>query len=446
MPRSVKLRSDVISKVQTLVHNNFYCQKDLADELGFAQSTISNFISGKPVDRHKFQDICEKIGIEDWRELAEVPHRSEAIETKVLTKVPTPAPPTAPIGIENSGHFSLETPEGSVPLNSNFYIERIPHEAYCKAEIAKPHALIRLKAPRQMGKTSLMMRVLRQAESQGHKVVYLSLDQAIEQAWHDADRFLHWFCASVSMKAQHKFDKAEYASLTEMVGSTLGTQEYFESYLLPDLGAPLTIGLDSIDRLFDYPHLCDNFFSLLRSLHEAGKHTEILSKLRLIISYAAEVYIPLDINHSPFNVGVSVEFGELGLDRVQLLVAQHQLKWTQTEIDRLMTLIGGHPFLVRLALFEVATGNIDFASLMATAASREGIFYQRHLARIETTLNSQPELLAALSRVLCRTSGVTLSPSLKGRLEALGMVKFQGEVVIPRCELYRQYFSNLVAV
>jgi hypothetical protein len=203
----------------------------------------------------------------------------------------------------------------------------------------------------------------------------------------------------------------------------------------------LTIGLDSIDRLFDYPHLYNNFFSLLRSLHEAGKQTEILSKLRLIISHAAEVYIPIDINRSPFNVGVSVEFSELGLDRVQLLATKHQLNWTQSEIDRLMVLIGGHPFLVRLAMFEVASGNIDLANLMASAISREGIFYQRHLARIETTLNSQPELLTALKNVIGAKVGATLSPSLKGRLEALGVVKFQGEFVVPRSNLYRQYFT-----
>ena len=453
MPRSVKLRSNLIGKVQNLIHNNFYCQKDLADELSLAQSTISNFISGKPVDRHKFQDICEKLGIEDWRAVAEVPQQIQPVEPKVFAELPIPAPPAQTLSIPQSEcygndkieKFSLETPEGSVPLNSNFYIERLPHEAYCQAEITKPHALIRLKAPRQMGKTSLMFRVLRHGESQGHKVVYLSLDQVMDKAWSDADRFLHWFCASVSIKAQHKFDKAEYASLTELVGSTLGTQEYFESYLLPDLDAPLTIGLDSIDRLFDYPHLYHNFFSLLRSLHEAGKHTAILSNLRLIISYAAEVYMPLDINRSPFNVGVSVELGEFGLDRVQLLAATHQLNWTQSEIDRLMSLIGGHPFLVRLALFEVASGNIDLASLIATAANREGIFYQRHLARIETTLNHQPELLAAFTSILSSPAGVTLAPSLKGRLEALGLVKFSGELVIPSCELYRQYFSKLVA-
>ena len=374
--------------------------------------------------------------------MAEVPEKIPSVPLARLNQLATPPPTSIQFDTDRS---RLETPEGSVPLNSTFYIERLPQESYCKAEIAKPHALIRLKAPRQMGKTSMMMRLLHQAERQGDRVVYLRLEQVIEQAWNDADRFLHWFCASVSLKTQHKFQQEEYASLTAMVGSTLGAQEYFESYLLPDLGAPLTIGLDSIDRMFDYPHLYNNFFSLLRSLHEAGKHTEILSKLRLVISHAAEVYVPLDINRSPFNVGVSVEVNEFSVDRVELLAAKHQLNWTRTEIDRLMSIIGGHPFLVRLAMFEVASHQIDLPSLLATASSREGIFYQRHLARMETTLNSQPDLLIAMASVVRANEGTVLAPSLKGRLEGLGLVKFQGEVVVPRCELYRQYFSNLVS-
>jgi AAA-like domain len=338
---------------------------------------------------------------------------------------------------------TIEMPEGSVPLNSSFYIERLPQEAYCQAEISRPHALIRLKAPRQMGKTSMMMRLLHQAERQGDRTVYLSLEHAPEAAMSDADRFLHWFCASVALKAQHKFQQEDYTSLTTMVGGTLGTQEYFESYLLPDLGVPLTIGLDAIDRLFDFPHLYTNFFSLLRSLHEAGKHTEILAKLRLIISHAAEVYVPLDINQSPFNVGISIEVSEFARDRVEVLAAKHQLNWTQNDCDRLMSIIGGHPFLVRLAMFAVAHDRLDLNTLIDTASSRQGIFYQRHLARIETTLNSYPDLLAALANVLGSGEGAILSPRLKGRLEGLGLVKLNGEFVVPRCDLYRQYFGNL---
>ena len=446
MPRSVRLRSEAIGRIQTIVHHNFFCQNDLADELGFAQSTISNFVNGKPVDRRKFQEICEKLGIEDWRALAEVPQPAPAAAQSQPDDLPLPAPPLTPITIAKPQQLPLETPEGSVPIGSNFYIERLPQETYCQSEIAKPHALIRLKAPRQMGKTSMMMRLLDRAERQGDRIVYLSLEHAPESALSDADRFLYWFCASVAMKTQHKFQKEDYQSLTAMVGGTLGTQEYFESYLLPDLAAPLTIGLDAIDRLFDAPHLYNNFFSLLRSLHEAGKHTEILSRLRLIISHAAEVYIPLEIDRSPFNVGISIEVSEFSRDRVELLATKHQLNWTQQDCDRLMSVIGGHPFLVRLAMFEVAHGNIDLPTLIATATSRQGIFYRRHLARLETTLNSYPDLLTAMNDVLASPTGMILSPQLRGRLEGLGLVKFSGEFVIPRSELYREYFSNLAAL
>jgi DNA-binding Xre family transcriptional regulator len=444
MPRSVKLRVEVIAKVQTIVHNNFYCQNDLADELGFAQSTISNFINGRAVDRRKFQDICEKLGIQDWRELAEVPPQKLAATDPQLQNIPTPAPPKTPINIVTTS-FSLETPEGSVPLSSPFYIERLPQETYCRAEIAKPHALIRLKAPRQMGKTSMMMRLLDCAEIQGDKVVYLSLEQAPAQALTDADRFLQWFCASIAMKAKHKFQQEDYSSLTGMVGSTLATQEYFESHLLPDLATPLTIGLDAVDRIFDYPHLCNDFFSLLRSLHEAGKHTEILSQLRLIVSHAAEVYIPLDINRSPFNVGISIEVDEFSRDLIELLATKHQLNWTHPEIDRLMELIGGHPFLVRLLMYEAANQKIDLTTAIATASSRGGIFEHLHLTRIKSTLKSQPDLLAATIEVVSTTAGVSLSSNLKHRLEALGIVKLKDELAFPRCELYRQYFSSLIS-
>jgi transcriptional regulator with XRE-family HTH domain len=440
MPRSVKLRVEVIAKIQTIVHNNFYCQNDLADELGFAQSTISNFINGRAVDRRKFQDICEKLGIEDWRELAEVPPQKLAA-TVPIENLPTPAPPTQRSVVTNA--FALETPEGSVPLNSPFYIERLPQETYCRAEIAKPHALIRLKAPRQMGKTSMMMRLLDCAESQGDRVVYLSLEQAPAQALSDADKFLQWFCASIAIKAKHKFQQEDYHSLTSMLGTTLATQEYFESNLLPDLSTPLTIGLDAVDRIFDYPHLCNDFFSLLRSLHEAGKHTEILSKLRLVVSHAAEVYIPLDINRSPFNVGISIEIDEFSRDRIELLATKHQLNWTEMEIDRLVELIGGHPFLVRLLMFEAASKSIDLTTAIATASSRGGIFDRYHLSRIESTLKSQPDLFAATIEVLSSPTGVSLSSNLKHRLEGLGLVILKDELVLPRCELYRQYLSTL---
>jgi hypothetical protein len=51
--------------------------------------------------------------------------------------------------------ITLEEPEGQVPLESAFYVERPPIESDCYETIIRPGALIRVKAPRQMGKSSL---------------------------------------------------------------------------------------------------------------------------------------------------------------------------------------------------------------------------------------------------------------------------------------------------
>jgi hypothetical protein len=63
----------------------------------------------------------------------------------------------------------LEEPEGLVPLDSKFYIERSPIEADCYERIVRPSALIRIKAPGHMGKSSLMARILNHAKQQGYQ-------------------------------------------------------------------------------------------------------------------------------------------------------------------------------------------------------------------------------------------------------------------------------------
>ncbi len=62
---------------------------------------------------------------------------------------PTPSPVPTDI--------SLESPEGQVSADSRFYVAS-PLEERCHEEIKKPSALIRIKSPSSMGKSSLMAR------------------------------------------------------------------------------------------------------------------------------------------------------------------------------------------------------------------------------------------------------------------------------------------------
>ncbi|WP_445314293.1 AAA-like domain-containing protein [Microcoleus vaginatus] len=69
--------------------------------------------------------------------------------------------------------LNLDNPEGSVSLDSPLYIDRPPIESDSYQTIVKPGALIRIKAPRQMGKTSLVQRILDRAKKEGYQTAYV---------------------------------------------------------------------------------------------------------------------------------------------------------------------------------------------------------------------------------------------------------------------------------
>lgn len=253
--------------------------------------------------------------------------------------------------------WDIEEPEGQVPLNSPFYIERPPIEPDCYETILKPGALIRIKAPRQMGKTSLMTRVLHHAEHQGKcRTISLSFQEADSDIFANLDDFLQWFSRSVTEQLELPDKVTEYWQKKKS-GSKLTCGKYFKKYLLTEITQPIVLGLDEVDRIFN-EEIAADFFGLLRTWHENGKNDDTWKRFRLVITHSQEVYIELQINQSPFNVGTDIELPEFNRAQMQKLIERHKLSWTDTQIDQLMAIVGGHPHLVRIALYQIARKSV----------------------------------------------------------------------------------------
>ena len=454
MPRSLKINAEYLPQVRKAMWRNGYIsQRVFAEALGISQSTVSNFCTGKPVDFSYFTEICEKLAL-GWRDIAD-------FETPVDTETEIQS-----LGGQQENYYplyfssltssslpfsnSLEYPEGQVALTSCFYIERPPIEQRCYGEIHKLGSLIRIKAPQQMGKSSLLVRILQQAEIQGDVTVTVDFQLAEEELFTSLNTFLRWFCNSVSQeltrnnqelqhKLLHKLD--EHWNLAQRIGSMKTCKDYFERYVFSEIKQPLTLSLETVDRLFEYPKIYKDFFSLLRSLHEEGKRRDIWKKLRLVIVHSTEAYVPMDINQSPFNVGLSIELPEFTYEQVNDLVKRHQLNWNGTEVEKLMAMVGGHPFLVRLALYKISIQEITLTQLLQTAPTAEGI-YSNHLQHQEIILTKQLELGMAMREVVASKSSISLKTIQRFKLHSMGLVKLQGDEVRPRCELYREYFRN----
>lgn len=336
-----------------------------------------------------------------------------------------------------------------LPLSpSSFYVERPPVESRCYEEITRPGALIRIKAPSQMGKTSLMVRILAHAKQQNPsevRTVALSLQRAERSIFNDLDKFLRWFCASITRKLQlpHRVD--DYWS--ETFGSKSNCTAYFEDCLLPDLNGVLVLGLDQVDEVFLHPEIADDFFTLLRSWYEEAAYGDsgnpLWQNLRLVIVHSTEVYIPLDINKSPFNVGLAIELQTFTPLQVFDLAKRYGIDLSEGELSELMQLVDGHPYLVQQALYHLVQQDLTLKQLIETAATDAGI-YSNHLHRHLRSLQEHPQLAAAYEEVIHSSNPVELEQVLAFKLHSMGLVKLQGNQVISSCELYRQYFEEVL--
>ncbi|MFB2971889.1 AAA-like domain-containing protein [Aerosakkonema sp. BLCC-F183] len=332
-----------------------------------------------------------------------------------------------------------EVPEGQVDLASFFYIERPPIESRCYEMILQPGALIRIKAPRQMGKTSLMARIMNYGANQGYKTVSLSFQLAERSVFSNLEQFLKWFCAYVGLELQLPNKLSDYWD--DIFGSKVNCKAYFEKYLLAEIDRPLVLGLDEVDRIFQHPEIADDFFGLLRTWHEDSKKRDIWKKLRLLVVHSTEVYIPLDINQSPFNVGLPIELPEFSNQQVLELAQRYGLNCNADHVEELMNAVGGHPYLVRVALYHIARGDISLDKLMQTAPTEAGL-YSDHLRRHLWNLQQHPELAAAMLEVVSTTNPVRLQAEIAFQLHSMGLVHLQGNDVKPRCDLYRRYFRE----
>ena len=329
-------------------------------------------------------------------------------------------------------------------LDSPLYIDRPPVEANCYASILRPGTLIRIKAPRQMGKTSLMQRVLHEAQERGQRPVYLSLQQVDEEYLSNSDQFLQWFCASVANELNLDDRLSEYWK--GVLGSKNKCSNYFQRYLLPAVKQPLTLGLDEVDQVFHREKLAQELFGLLRTWHERGKNEAAWKQLRLVIAHSKEVYIPLNINHSPFNVGLPIELPELTPPQIAELVQRHGLDWSDLQLQSLIEMVDGHPYLLRKALYEIAKGQLSLEQFLQIAPTEEGL-YGDHLTRhLDNMEREDPSLKDSMAQVVAKNEPVRLELQQAFKLRSMGLVKLQRNDVIPLCNLYRLYFRDRLGV
>jgi len=409
-------------------YSTSYLGQDVAPKLW---KTLSEAL-GKQVKKSNLKQVLEAY----WQQ-----QMAATDSTNPLSQNHNSPSPSAPPK-QQSTELCQTTPEAPETLIPDRYVERSPLETICTKTLSQPGGLVRIKAPSLMGKTFLVTRVLAQLATQGYRIASVSLKLAdSSKHFTNLDKFLRWLCINLTHELHLPNELDEYWD-EDYMGSKVSCTTYVENYLLVNANTPLILCFDDVDLLFPHPEVYEDFFGLLRSWHEKARSRQRWKKLRLIIVHSTDVYIRLNINQSPFNVGLPIELSDFTPEQVQTFAQYHELEPNMSLIQPLMQMVGGHPYLLEQAFTHLKNHpEITLEQLLAEAPTESGI-YKSHLRENWLHLQSHPELATAFKQVVTATPPIQLEPISAYQLQSLGLIKLSGNQIEPHCNLYRLYFRQ----
>jgi serine/threonine protein kinase len=332
---------------------------------------------------------------------------------------------------------TLEAPGGAVKLRDRFYIKR-EADPHLKRQVVKSGTITTIRASRQTGKSSLLVRGVHHARQHGAKIVNFDLQRVAKDHLKTPDTFLHYLAEFIVRKL-----RLDMAELEKLWHGSLGPQDkltyLMEDYVLPQSDIPIVLAMDEVDRLL-HTTFHNDFFGLLRSWHNSAAYDKQWEKLNLVMVISTEPYLLIaDVNQSPFNIGLKLHLKDFNEDQVRDLNQRHGSPVQDGDFPQLMELLNGHPYLTRKALYTLVAERLTWADLIRIAPTNQGPF-DDHLRHCYWLLRDEGDLREALKQVIDQNR--CPDEMALFRLLRAGLVKGGGDSCTCRCDLYRMYFQE----
>ena len=330
----------------------------------------------------------------------------------------------------------LELPEGTMDPESRFYVKRRPDLTLGKKVSSHQGLTFSIVGPRQIGKSSLLLSLRDLAVKMGRISLFVDFQIFGKAVLRDADTFYTQFCRLVCDELEIEDQVDHYWSLP--LSNPLRCTRFFSRYVLRQTERPLLLAMDEVDCLIGTDYGSD-FFGMLRSWHNSRRQSSPWKRLDLGLVTSTEPYFLIS-NHeqSPFNVGETVELEDFSLEQANDLNHRHGKPLDQKGVARLHELLGGHPYLLRKALYILTSGEYNLNRLFDQAAQETGPFGD-HLRNYLYKLHGKADLIEGMLRII---NGGTCDDWIGVRLKGIGLARRdQGRFKV-RCRLYENYFAS----
>jgi len=282
-----------------------------------------------------------------------------------------------------------------------------------------------------------LVRAATQAQQLGRELAFLDFQLLDEGKLKDPQRFFQGFCRWIAdeLNIDGSVDEIWQGGL----GHTQSCTKFLRRYVLKELDKPITLVMDEVDRMLDCPFRSD-FFGMLRNWHNTRATSPEWRKLDLLLVISTEPYLLIDdLKQSPFNVVEPIRLKDFNLAQTTDLNNRHGTPFDPPMVEQLQKLLGGHPYLIRQALYRVAVGEFAPEDLLTRSLDDDGPFGD-HLRHHLAWFSERPELVSALLGIIRHQK--LDDEILYNRLHGAGLIMRVGDKTVPRCELYTNYFRE----
>ena len=327
-------------------------------------------------------------------------------------------------------------PGGAIDVHSAIYIERKEDKEAFYA-VNSSRAMVTVRGPRQIGKTSLVMRIYA-AMQQRARVAFVDFQALPYEQITSLNEF--WRTIVLRIAKQWRLTEWNAAQWNDEIEYDENLSLFFEDVLAEQPEQPLLICFDEVDRVFR-TSMKSGFFASIRSFYNSGALDPLWRKVRwLLVTSSEPRFFIEDLTQSPFNIGLQIELTPFTPDEVAVFARRHGLRLSSPELDEIMAYTGGHPYLTHLLLYHLMHDRTSHETLF-NARNAGGNIFRDHLHRYLIHFQ-QDHCLAEAMQAAINGKGCE-DAKIASRLEAAGLVRRneQNEIV-PLCRLYAEFFER----
>ncbi len=341
--------------------------------------------------------------------------------------------------------IKLESPERPLHPDSPFYIER-SEDALAMAEIQQQGVTLTIKGSGQVGKSSLLMRLVQAASRLDKEVVIVDFKLFEKSVFKEVETFYQQFCSWITAELGLKDQTEKYWG--QPLSNPQRCTRYMGNHLLPNHenrnNRSLLLALDNVDYVLK-EKFQEDFFYMLRGWHNnrALPKQDSWKRLDLILVTSSDPdFFITNFAHSPFHVGSTIELADFDPTQVSDLNERHGSPLDAKALKELYELTGGHPYLVRLAFYLTAQPrqNMTWPNLYAKALAGNSPFSD-YLHRELAKLQDKSDLKNELRQVMKHQK---ISEPAFFRLHSAGLIRHTGDKIEFRCRLYKNYFREFL--